>query len=123
MRPTASQSSESATPTGHEAFREAVYAATRRIPYGEVASYGTVAAMAGKPLAARAVGAALKQLPEEAGDVPWHRVVNAQGQVSPRGAGDPVGALGQRERLEAEGHRFDAKNRILGLKGKQRRGE
>lgn len=101
-------------PAEAHAFREAVYAATHRIPPGQVASYGAVAAMAGRPLAARAVGAALKALPPDT-EVPWHRVINAQGKVSPRGAAQALGASCQRARLEAEGHRFDPEGRLLGL--------
>ena len=43
-------------------------------------------------------------------DVPWHRVVNARGEVSARSFGD--GAAEQRRRLEAEGVTFDANDRL-----------
>jgi methylated-DNA-protein-cysteine methyltransferase-like protein len=55
----------------------------RRIPRGRVATYGQVAALAGLPRHARQVGYALHALPEGT-DVPWHRVVNAKGGISPR---------------------------------------
>ena len=63
---------------------ERIYAVVRRIPKRRVATYGQVAALAGLPRHARHVGYALHVLPEGS-DVPWHRVVNAKGEVSPRG--------------------------------------
>ena len=86
-----------------------VYAVVRRIPRGRVASYGQVAAWAGLGRGARQVGYALHALPDGS-DVPWHRVVNAQGRVSPRSTHGPE--LEQRIRLELEGVRFDAAGRI-----------
>jgi len=88
---------------------EPVYRVVRRIPAGRVASYGQVAALAGMPRAARQVGYALHALPFES-DVPWHRVVNAQGAVAPRGPAEVVPL--QRSRLEAEGIAFSASGRI-----------
>jgi len=61
-----------------------IYAVVARIPRGRVATYGQVATLAGLPRRARLVGHALRILPEEI-DVPWHRVVNAQGKISARG--------------------------------------
>ena len=61
-----------------------VYRVVRRIPCGQVATYGQVAAMAGMPRAARQVGWALNAL-DAGDDVPWHRVINAKGEVSTRG--------------------------------------
>jgi methylated-DNA-protein-cysteine methyltransferase related protein len=75
------------------------------IPRGRVASYGTVARLAGLPNHARLVGRTLGRLP--AGTrLPWHRVVNAARRISPRG--DPRGEAEQRRRLIAEGVRFTA---------------
>jgi methylated-DNA-protein-cysteine methyltransferase-like protein len=76
-----------------------IYAVVRRIGRGRVATYGQVARLAGLPGQARLVGYALAALPDGS-DVPWHRVVNARGTVSPRadGAWDAV----QRALLEAE---------------------
>ena len=62
---------------------ERFYSVVRRIPRGRVATYGQVAALAGLPRHARQVGYALHALPEDT-DVPWHRVVNARGEISPR---------------------------------------
>lgn len=82
-------------------FHGLVYAVVRRIPRGRVVTYGQVAALVGQPRAARAVGQALRALPGSASKtIPWHRVVNAAGRISPRE--DAWSAL-QRELLEMEG--------------------
>ncbi len=81
----------------------AVWRLVRRIPPGRVATYGQIAALAGRPGAARAVGRAMSECPA---DVPWHRVVNARGGISRRA--DPDGMLTQRLRLEAEGVRLES---------------
>lgn len=94
-----------ATSGGHEA----IYRVVRRIPRGRVATYGQVARLAGLPRQARRVGYALAAL-EGRDDVPWHRVVNAQGRVSPRSSGDS--AHRQRELLEQEGVVFDERGRL-----------
>lgn len=78
-----------------------VFAIVRRIPRGRVATYGQVATLAGFPGHARQVGYALSALDVDA-RVPWHRVVNAQGQISVR-TGGSGGAIVQRMRLEQEG--------------------
>jgi len=99
-----------------------IYAVVRRIPRGRVATYGQVAALAGLPRQPRLVGYAMHALPN--GTVlPWHRVINAQGRVSPR-AGDGGSSLTQRVLLEREGVRFDASGRVsLARQGwKPRRG-
>lgn len=63
-------------------FRSAVLRVVRAVPEGRVVSYGQVALLAGRPGAARAVGAVLRGLGEADGDVPWQRVVNARGGIS-----------------------------------------
>ena len=78
-----------------------VHALVRRVPAGRVVTYGQLAALAGAPRAARAVGHAMRVCPA---GVPWHRVVNGRGAISRRGDGS--GALTQRLLLEAEGIRF-----------------
>ena len=70
---------------GSDSYRR-IYAVVSRIPRGRVATYGQVAALAKLPRQARLVGYALAVLADDS-DVPWHRVVNAKGQVSPRGNG------------------------------------
>ena len=82
----------------------------RRIPSGWVVTYGQVAAMAGMPRRARLVGRVLQRL-DPATKVPWHRVVNARGEVSfslSRNGGDVL----QRRLLEKEGVEFDGSNRL-----------
>jgi len=64
-----------------ETLAGAVRRAVERIPYGSVATYGDIAAAAGRPRAARAVGRILQNLPEGSG-VPWWRVVNSAGTSS-----------------------------------------
>jgi methylated-DNA-protein-cysteine methyltransferase-like protein len=86
-----------------------IHAVVRRIPRGRVATYGQVARLAGLGAQPRLVGYALAALPED-GAVPWHRVVNAQGRVSPRAT--PGADALQRALLERERVRFDAGGRI-----------
>jgi methylated-DNA-protein-cysteine methyltransferase related protein len=96
-------------PEGDEAA-EAIYAVVRRIPRGWVATYGQVAALAGLPRRARLVGHLLQQLGGGT-DLPWHRVVNAKGEVSyslSRNGGDAL----QQRMLEKEGVEFDDRNRF-----------
>ncbi len=89
-------------------FNRRVYAAVRRIPRGKVATYGQIAALIDAPRAARAVGGALALMSEGlASIIPWHRVVNASGAISPR---EWAGL--QREMLEREGIRFSSGGRI-----------
>ncbi len=79
-------------------FHRAVYGLVRKIPRGEVATYGQIAALLGYPRAARAVGYAMRHC---APGMPWHRVVNARGGISLRAN---VGSmLTQRVLLEQEG--------------------
>ena len=86
-----------------------IYAVVRRIPRGRVATYGQVAALAGLPGHARQVGYALHALPDGTA-VPWHRVINARGEVSRRSVPGPE--LSQRMLLEREGVRFDPRGRV-----------
>lgn len=80
----------------------------RSIPTGYVSTYGRIADAAGLPRRARWVGTLLRRSPL-ADEVPWHRVVNAQGRISLR-RGDGPGE--QRRRLLAEGVEIDAAGRI-----------
>jgi methylated-DNA-protein-cysteine methyltransferase-like protein len=75
-----------------------IWQTVERIPSGKVASYGSVAALSGFPRQARLAGYALHTLPPGT-DIPWHRVINAQGKISLPG---PTGRL-QKQLLEAEG--------------------
>jgi len=88
----------------------AIYTVVGRIPEGSVATYGQVAGLAGLPGRARLVGSALSALAGRS-NIPWHRVVNAQGRISSRSCGSDAD-MEQRLRLEHEGVRFDADGRI-----------
>ncbi len=89
-------------------FFERVYQVVRQIPPGKVATYGQIARLLGEPHAARTVGWALRA--SDSSDIPWHRVINAQGRIS--AAGRRVEGDLQRAMLEDEGIRFDGAGRI-----------
>ncbi len=91
-------------------FYEDVYQVTCRIPAGRVTTYGAIAAMLARPMAARAVGYALSALPEGT-SVPWHRVINAQGRISLKDRHPGETGL-QRRLLEREGVVFDSEDRV-----------
>ncbi len=80
----------------------------RRVPYGQVATYGQIALIVGD-CTPRMVGYCLASLDFDS-DVPWQRIINYQGKVSPRSAGH--GSQVQRELLEEEGVEFDAQGRV-----------
>ncbi len=86
-----------------------IYKVVRRIPRGRVATYGQVAELAGMEGRARQVGYAMHSLPS-ASDVPWHRVINARGEISPRSGSDSHEL--QRMLLEEEGVEFDEHTRV-----------
>jgi len=99
------------------------YAVVSRIPKGRVATYGQVAELAGLGGHARQVGYALYGLGQSgklaslddveiAARVPWHRVVNARGEISARSDPDPHEIPLQRVLLEEEGVVFDLKGRL-----------
>jgi methylated-DNA-protein-cysteine methyltransferase-like protein len=77
-------------------FRARVEAVVAALAAGEVVSYGDVAAEAGFPGAARAVGAILAN-PASGGDLPWWRVVTSTGRLVPGHEKDHA------RRLRAEG--------------------
>jgi O-6-methylguanine DNA methyltransferase len=78
-------------------FAARVLAVVRRIPAGRVATYGDVAALAGKPQAARAVGNIMRECGRE--DVPCHRVIAAGGRLGGYGGNEAL----KRALLLAEG--------------------
>ncbi len=86
-----------------------IYEVVRRIPHGRVATYGQVAQLAGLGGHARQVGYALHSMATE-DPVPWHRVVNARGEISLRS--EPGGDVIQRQLLEREGVAFDGADRL-----------
>lgn len=82
---------------------ERIWAIVAQIPKGRVATYGQVATLAGLGRRARMVGYALHYAPPDR-SLPWHRVINAQGQISfPSGSED---YCRQRRRLEREQVQF-----------------
>ncbi len=87
---------------------ERIYSIVRLIPEGRVATYGQIAHLLAMPHGARQVGYALAALREN--DIPWHRVVNARGGISPRN--EPGYEHIQRAMLEDEGITFDARGFI-----------
>ena len=78
-------------------LRDRVYELMAELPAGNVTTYGDLAALAGSPRAARVVGGIAHTGPTE---LPWHRLVNAQGGLA---IGFPGGQEGQRQLLEQDG--------------------
>lgn len=78
--------------------RTRIWQAVNAIPSGRVSTYGGIALLAALPGRARLVGRVLSELPA-ASRLPWHRVVNASGQIVQRGGAE----LLQAKRLLAEG--------------------
>lgn len=87
--------------TAAQELRQMIVVVVANIPFGKVASYGQIAVMAGLPRHARLVGRVLSELDSDS-DLPWHRVVNAQGQIRVQRI-DAVGMNEQQARLLAEG--------------------
>lgn len=90
-------------------FFNRVYLLVQQIPTGKVATYGQIAALLDSPRSARTVGWALNALKEPT-DVPWHRVLNSKGTISHYDSGEVKNL--QKILLEAEGIRFDVKNKV-----------
>ena len=65
-----------------ELYRK-IWEISLQIPKGTVATYGQIAKLAGLGKNARIIGYALNKLPENS-NVPWHRIINAQGKISLR---------------------------------------
>lgn len=76
----------------------------QEIPAGHVMSYGQVAASAGNPRGARQVVRVLHSVSEKY-DLPWHRIINAKGEISFTGSD-------QRGMLEAEGIVFKENGKV-----------
>lgn len=87
-----------------------IYEIVRQIPWGQVATYGQVAELAGMIGKPRLVGYALYRV-SDADEIPWHRVINAKGEVSRsphRNGSDYL----QQSLLEAEEIHFSPAGRI-----------
>jgi len=87
-----------------------IYAVVRKIPYGQVATYGQVAELAGLIGKPRVVGYALYRV-TDTDAIPWHRVINAKGEVSRSPHRNGTDDL-QQSLLEAEGIQFNARGKI-----------
>ena len=85
-------------------FFSEVYRLVAQVPRGSVTSYGQLACLLGNPRAARQVGRAMRNCPDE---LPWQRVVKADGTV----AGGEHAAI-RKAMLEAEGIRFLPDGRV-----------
>lgn len=90
-----------ATRTGEfDSWVKNVWQVVQGIPRGHVLTYGEVARLAGMSRAARRVGQAMRRAPRGM-ELPWHRVVNAQGKISfPE---DSSGYRQQKDMLKDEG--------------------
>ena len=88
-----------------------IYALVRQIPAGKVATYGQIARIVGG-CTPRMVGYALAALraTKDIPEVPWQRVINSQGKISPHG--DGFGSLIQRQMIEEEGIVFSTDDTI-----------
>ena len=84
-------------------FRDRIYQLMIALPADKVTTYGDLAAIAGSPRAARIVGGIAHAGPTE---LPWHRLVNAQGGLA---VGFPGGQDVQRQLLEGDGIECDEK--------------
>lgn len=104
------------SPPNPKEYQTLVWKIVRQIPAGKVATYGQIARLIPPPMgmdgkdylvwSPRWVGGAMASCPE---DVPWQRVINAQGKISlKKGEGFSI----QRELLELEGVQFDEKERV-----------
>jgi methylated-DNA-protein-cysteine methyltransferase-like protein len=102
------------SPPDPTSYNEIVWMIVRQVPRGRVTTYGQIASMIPPPegiepptydrLAARWVGVAMSVCPD---NVPWQRVINSQGKISPR-----PGVHRQRQLLETEGVIFDERDRV-----------
>lgn len=80
-------------------FTEKAMKIIKEIPEGKVMTYGQVAAYAGSPRGGRQVARLLHSMSSKY-DLPWHRVVNAQGQIMIQ---DPEARFAQQTFLQKEG--------------------
>jgi methylated-DNA-protein-cysteine methyltransferase-like protein len=88
-------------------YRERVFELVRRIPEGQVMTYGQIAEILGEGYTPRTVGFVMHSANEET--TPWHRVINSQGACSTGRIILPPDK--QQRMLEAEGIQFDARAR------------
>lgn len=89
-------------------FSAEVIKILQQIPYGTVSTYGTIAAIAGNPCGARQVARILHSSSKKY-NLPWHRVVNRKGELSPRSS---MSHLTQRTLLLNEGITFNTSEAV-----------
>lgn len=104
------------SPPDPKEFNMRVWELVCKVPPGKVATYGQIASLLPPPegispqdyraFGPRWVGGAMAACPD---NVPWQRIINSEGKISPRRQG---GETAQRQLLEAEGIEFDARGRI-----------
>jgi methylated-DNA-protein-cysteine methyltransferase related protein len=102
------------SPPDLHVFQALVWEIVRQVPPGTVVTYGQIAGLIPPPggmdprsyqaFGARWAGGAMAACPD---DVPWQRVINAQGRISKR-----PGAEKQCELLEEEGVKFDEGGKV-----------
>ena len=107
-RPAATRSDRTERPPAVAPVYARIIDMVRQIPRGQVATYGQIALIVGG-CTPRMVGFCMASLDRDT-DVPWQRVINHQGKISPRGVG--LGAQLQRELLLQEGVEFSDAGRI-----------
>jgi len=96
---------------GRTSFADRVLSAVRRIPVGRVATYGDVAALAGRPRAARAVGNIMRGCSRP--DVPCPRVIASAGRLGGYGGNEALKrALLIAEGVPVSGSRVRELNRV-----------
>ena len=93
---------------------EIIWQVVAAIPIGKVMTYGQIAKQCGYPGYARYVGSSLKKLPEDS-SLPWHRVINAQGEIS--FPPDSETHQKQKSLLQYEGVQFQGKRIRLSVYG------
>ena len=85
-----------------ESVFEQVYKLVLKIPSGRVMTYGQISRLMDERLSAQGVGWAMHAVPNDARQIPWHRVVNSKGGISTTKIVTQSPDL-QRRLLEAEG--------------------
>ena len=86
-------------------FYKQIYAVVEKIPLGKVVSYGKIASALGRPRSSREVGRAMRVCPSD--NIPWQRVVMADGSIAGGGHAEIRKAL-----LESEGVEFLPDGRV-----------
>ena len=99
--------SDSAPQVKTTSLYDRIYEVVRQIPPGRVATYGQIASICGLGTA-RTVGYAMSAVNRS--DIPWQRVLNAEGKISRRADGNEDST--QRRLLMGEGVVFDKRGRV-----------